>query len=371
MQKILPLALLFCTLATAQDNARQEDGSATSSYQAHQVAGIPWRNIGPANMGGRITDIAVPAKDISTWYIATAGGGLWKTVNRGTTWTAQFQHQPTVSLGDVAVAPSNLDTVWVGTGEENARNSVSFGDGVYKSTDGGSTWKHMGLEKTFQIGHIAIHPKDENTVFVAALGRLWGPNPERGIYRTRDGGNTWQKVLYIDTSTGCIDLRIDPNRPRTVYAAMYERERDMFDSNDPAVRFGEGSGFFRSDDGGDTWKKLTRGLPTCKWGRSAFSLFNKKPGTLFAIIETERSGWGSGTQKARQATGSGGSAYMGISGKDGENGAVLSAVTPGGPSAKAGLKTGDLITKMGDKNIAAYADLIAAIRNASGGDKTK
>src|SRR5207247_1812251 len=154
---------------------------------------MTWRSIGPANMGGRITALAVFEADPSTYYVATASGGLLKTTNNGTTFQHQFDHEATVSIGDVCVAPSNRDIVWVGTGENNPRNSVSFGDGVYKSIDGGKTWQNMGLKKSFQIGRIAIHPKNPDIVYVGALGRLYGPNEERGLVKTSDGGQTWQK----------------------------------------------------------------------------------------------------------------------------------------------------------------------------------
>ena len=159
---------------------------------------MAWRPIGPANMGGRIVAISVFEADPCTWWIATAGGGLLKTMNMGITFEHQFDRESTVSIGDVCVAPSDKNIVWVGTGENNPRNSVSYGDGVYKSTDGGKTWKNMGLKETFQIGRIIVHPKDPNTVYVGALGRLYGPNPDRGLYKTTDGGQTWSKILFVD-----------------------------------------------------------------------------------------------------------------------------------------------------------------------------
>ncbi|MBW8885245.1 MAG: hypothetical protein JF612_10840, partial [Planctomycetia bacterium] len=163
---------------------------------------LNWRCLGPANMGGRITDIAVNPNDSSMWWIATASGGLLKTINNGVTFEHQFDHEATVSIGAVAVAPSDANIVWVGTGEANPRNSVSYGDGVYKSTDGGKTWKNMGLKKTYQIGGLLVHPKDPNIVYVGALGRLYGPSEDRGIYKTTDGGQTWHKVFYVDDRTG-------------------------------------------------------------------------------------------------------------------------------------------------------------------------
>jgi hypothetical protein len=203
---------------------------AAGTIPADWAKAITWRSIGPASMGGRITAISVVESDPTTYFIATASGGLLKTVNNGITFDHQFDHEATVSIGDVCVAPSDPKVVWVGTGEGNPRNSVSYGDGVYKSTDGGKTWKNMGLKKSFQIAKIIIHPKDPNTVYVGALGRLYGPNEERGLYKTTDGGNSWTKALYVDDKTGVIDMRMDPTDPETLVVANFERQRDGFDT---------------------------------------------------------------------------------------------------------------------------------------------
>jgi hypothetical protein len=189
-----------------------------------------WRSIGPATMGGRITSLAVYPSDPSTYWVATASGGLLKTENNGTTFTHQFDKENTISIGDVCVAPSDKSIVWVGTGEANPRNSVSYGDGVYKSTDGGKTWKNMGLKATYQTGKVLIHPKDPNIVYVGSLGRCYGPNPERGVFKTTNGGESWEKILFQDENTGCIDMRMKPDDPETIIAAMWERKRDGFDS---------------------------------------------------------------------------------------------------------------------------------------------
>ena len=354
----------------AQDPAAAQP--TPSNPTADIASALPWRELGPANMGGRVTDIAVHDAHPSTWYVATAGGGLWKTRNGGTTWDVLFDDQSSVSIGDVAIAPSNPDVIWVGTGEENARNSVSFGDGVYRSDDGGKTFTHAGLRETFQIGHIEIHPADPQVVFVAALGRLWGHNPDRGVFRTRDGGQTWQKVLYLDEKTGCIDVRIDPKNPSIVHACMYERMRDGFDSNDPAVRFGQKAGYFRSTDGGDTWSRIDAGLPTVPWGRSGLTVHRDDPSILFMTVETERSGWATGDERTRpNAAPQGGNAYMGIQGEDSADpaGAKLTTITQGGPSADAGLEAGDVIQKVGETEITNYRALLDQVRMASGGEK--
>jgi photosystem II stability/assembly factor-like uncharacterized protein len=379
------LVLVLSAAAIAQESAPAPEGA---PFRQDLALRIPWRNLGPSNMGGRITDIDVHPDQPFTWYVATAGGGLLKTTNCGTTWEKLFQDQPVASIGDVAVAPSNPDIVWIGSGEENARNSVQWGDGVYKSTDAGKTWQHMGLHESFQIGHVAIHPKDPDIVFVAALGRLWGDNPERGVYRTQDGGKSWARVLYLDDKTGCIDVRIDPRRPETVYAVMYERKRDLFCSNDPAVRFGEQSGIFRSDNGGESWKKLTAGLPTCKWGRAGLALHGTKSNVVYAILETEKSGWASGGE-ARSATAEQAAqaaqrremdpeqlarilGFFGIDGKDAPGGgALLVTVGEESPASQAGFKANDVIRQIGETKVASWNDLTGAFLANRGGDAVK
>jgi hypothetical protein len=193
-----------------QESAEEKETAAakiTPTLPPAWIDTVNWRSIGPANMGGRIPALAVYEADPNIWWAASASGGLLKTENNGTTFEHQFDREATVSIGDVQVAQSDPNIVWVGTGEANPRNSVSWGDGVYKSTDGGKTWKNMGLKKTFQIGRIAIHPKDPNIVYVGALGRLWGPSEDRGVYKSTDGGETWKKVLYIDEKTVSLTFR--------------------------------------------------------------------------------------------------------------------------------------------------------------------
>ena len=334
-----------------------------------------WRQIGPANMGGRVTAIAVHDADPTTYYVATGGGGLLKTVNNGTTFDILFDKQSTVAIGDVAIAKSNPSIVWVGTGEANPRNSVGYGDGAYKSTDAGKTWQKMGLDKTFQIGKILIHPTNPEIVYVGALGRLYGPSEDRGMYKTTDGGKTWAKVLYVDDKTGVIDARLDPQDPETVIAALWERKRDEFDgffgeapvpdAYGPIVTHGTGGGLFKSTDGGKTWKKLTddklnNGLPTGKLGRIGLDYSAKTKGLLVAIIDTDKVG-----------TGTASAVYLGVIGVDAENdgGAKLNEITEGGPAGKAGLKPGDIVTKIGDAPVLRYDDLLDAIYARAVGDK--
>ena len=190
---------------------------------AQDLPALPWRSIGPASFGGRIDDIeAVPGKP-GTIFVGTAGGGVFRTTNNGTTWSPVFDRDGTsTSIGDIAIAPSDPGIVWVGTGEANNRQSSTWGDGIYRSLDGGDSWTHMGLAATQHIGRVVIHPRNPSIVFVAALGHLWGPNADRGVYRTTDAGATWKRVLAGDSVTGAVDVAIDPDG-RTVYAALYKR----------------------------------------------------------------------------------------------------------------------------------------------------
>ncbi|WP_309713861.1 hypothetical protein, partial [Armatimonas sp.] len=218
------------------------------------IKSLKWRALGPPTMGGRIIGMAVYEADPNQYWIATASGGLLKTTNNGTTFEHQFDKESTVSIGAVAVAQSNPKVVWVGTGENNPRNSVSYGDGVYKSVDGGKTWQNMGLKGSYQIGDIVIDPKDPNTVYVGALGRLYGENEERGLFKTTDGGKTWAKVLYFDNKTGVVDIAVKPDDPNTMLVALWERKRDEFDAwsvlkppdgtdgYDPEVKWGKHAG---------------------------------------------------------------------------------------------------------------------------------
>ncbi|HKI31499.1 MAG TPA: hypothetical protein VKA46_06500 [Gemmataceae bacterium] len=248
---------------------------------------LPARCLGPANMGGRVSDLAVVESRPATLYVATASGGLWKTTNNGTTWDAVFERETTVSLGAVAVAPSNPDVVWVGTGEANPRNSVAWGDGVYKSSDGGKTWRNVGLRDTQHVGRVVIHPTNPDVVYVAALGHVWGPNKERGLYKTTDGGATWKQVKYLDADTGFIDLVMDPDDPNTLYAAAYRVRRDAFSGGNPAEQTGPLAGLYKTTDGGNTWKRLGKGLPDRPLGRCGLAVYRKDPRVLYAVVQTD------------------------------------------------------------------------------------
>ncbi|MBI2074164.1 MAG: hypothetical protein HYT81_14210, partial [Gemmatimonadetes bacterium] len=244
-------------------------------------AGLRVRNIGPATMSGRVVDLAIHEANPSTFYVATATGGVWKTTNNGVTYTPVFEHEATHSVGAIAVSQVDTNQVWVGTGERANRQSNSWGDGVYKSTDGGKAWRNVALRQSHHVGRIAIHPQDPNTVFVAAMGHLWGPNEERGLYKTTDGGQTWRRVWYVDTLTGVVDVAIDPSDPNTIYAASYQRMRKAYGFHGG----GPGSALWKSTDGGETWTKLTNGLPASDKGRIGISIYRRDPRIVYVSVE--------------------------------------------------------------------------------------
>lgn len=259
---------------------------AANAIPAQDLSTLPWRHIGPASFGGRIDDIEAISGKTTTVFVGTAGGGVFRSTNNGTTWTPVFDRDGrSSSIGDIAIAPSDPGIIWVGTGEANSRQSTTWGDGIYRSLDGGDSWSHMGLKETQHIGRVAIHPRNPNIVFVAALGHLFGPNDERGVYRTTDAGATWKKVLAGNSVTGAVDVAIDPDG-RTVYAAMYQRQRRGFGF----VGGGPGSGLYRSRDGGDTWEQLTTGLPSGDKGRIGIAIAPSQPNTVYAVIEAKGGG---------------------------------------------------------------------------------
>ena len=275
MTRCMTLAAFFSALAFAQNGPKID-----------MLKALKFREIGPANMGGRIDDFAVVESNTNVVYAATASGGVWKTVNSGISWRPVFDDQSVSTIGDVTVSQSEPDVVWVGTGEANNRQSSSWGNGVYKSADGGMTWMHMGLQDTHHIPRIVIHPSNANVVYVAAQGHLWGANEERGVFKTTDGGKTWTKVLYINPDTGVNDLVMDPMNPDTLYAAAYQRRRSPFGFNGG----GPGSGIYRTTDGGATWKKLSNGLPKGEMGRIGLDVYRRDPKIVYALVESEESG---------------------------------------------------------------------------------
>jgi len=252
--------------------------------------GLAWRSIGPAATGGRIADFAVAEVpgEPEVMYVGTASGGVFKSANAGISWAPVFDHADgaMLSIGAVAVAPSNPSIVWAGTGEVDNRQSSSWGNGIFRSLDGGATWHAMGLADTRHIAKIFIDPHDANTVYVAALGHLWGPNPERGVYKTTDGGAHWAQVLKVDENTGATDLAMSPDNPNLLFAAMYQRQRRGWGFNGG----GPGSGLYRSSDGGATWTKLSRGLPAGDKGRIGVAVFPRDARIVYAIVEADPAG---------------------------------------------------------------------------------
>lgn len=391
----LALGILLVTLipqSPAQVQERKKGKQSPAAKQETKAAPVPdgakqpanafqdwtrafqWRSLGPANMSGRITAISVYEKDPTLWYVATASGGLLKTINNGNTFSHLFDRENTISIGDVCVAQSNPDIVWVGTGEANPRNSVSMGDGVYKSTDGGKTWKNMGLKTSFQIGKVLVHPVNPDIVYVGALGRLYGSGGERGLFKTTDGGATWNQVHFIDDKTGVIDMVMHPTEPDTLIIATWERLRDGFDSwpgevkkpdgydgYDPVEKWGKGSGMFKTSDGGRTWKKISAGLPSGRLGRMGLTWNSKNPKILYSIIDTENIGRGLAPINT----------WFGITGRDLPGKVEVQQVFKESPAAKAGILVGDLLLRVGEKQISKYADVIETIRPLKAGDKVK
>ena len=281
------VAMLTLPLAAAGPVAAQEE---PDDPIARATSALRFRTIGPTIMGGRVSELAVVESDPSTFYVGVASGGVWKTGNAGITFEHVFRDESTASVGAVAVAPSNPNVVWVGTGEPNNRQSSPWGNGVYRSTDAGRTWTHLGLENTHHIGRIQVHPRDPDVAYVAAVGHLWGPNPERGVYRTTDGGESWELVLFVDEDTGAVDLAMDMADPKTIFAAMYQRRRRAWGFNGG----GPGSGIHRTVDGGDTWTELTDGLPEGDKGRIGLDIYRGDGNLVFALVEADARGPGQG-----------------------------------------------------------------------------
>ncbi|HTM34029.1 MAG TPA: hypothetical protein VL263_22110 [Vicinamibacterales bacterium] len=283
MLPALLTALLAATVA-ADGQAPARQGSAAAPAP-DLYAGLTFRNIGPSVMGGRIDDLAVLESNPAVFYVGAATGGLWRTINNGTTWEVLFDDiDDVVSIGDIAIPPNDANTIWVGSGENNNRQSTSWGNGVYKSTDAGHTWKLMGLSSSRSIGRIIVDPVDHDVVYVAALGSVFGPSKERGVFKTTDGGLTWSNVLFVNEDTGATELVMDPANNKVLYAATYQRRRAAWGFNGG----GPGSAIYKSSDAGRTWTKLTRGIPTGPLGRIGLDVYRANPNVVYARIEHEK-----------------------------------------------------------------------------------
>jgi photosystem II stability/assembly factor-like uncharacterized protein len=278
-RSVLPPALAAVVIAIAASARAQ---TSDQDHARHNVFAQPkWRELGPVTSGGRIVDIAVHPQRPQVFWVAAASGGIWKTENGGVRFTPQFQDAYSISIGDIAVAPSNGDVLWVGTGEANNQRSSYWGNGVHKSTDGGKTWHHMGLDGTDHIGRIVVHPTNPDVVWVAALGALYSANDARGLYRTTDGGLHWQRVQHLGPDVGFVDVALDPQNPDVVFAASYERRRRAWN----IVEGGQGSRLWRSRDAGATWTQLAGGLPDGVLGRIGIDVFAGDGKTVYATVE--------------------------------------------------------------------------------------
>jgi len=280
-RKVLFFSLLFFFVLNGREGVSQKK----SPLNKYTFGEYEARHIGPATMSGRIAALDAVDKNPRIIYVGAASGGIWKSENAGTTFEPVFDEH-IQSIGAIAIDQEHPDTVWAGTGEPWTRNSVSVGDGIYKTTDGGENWKNMGLKETERIGRIAINPDNPDIVYVAALGHLWGPNQERGVFKTTNGGNTWEKVLYINENTGCSDIALDPDNPDIIYAGMwnFRRQPHFFRSG------GEGSGLYISRDGGESWEKAVKGIATGMHGRVAVAVSPANPEIVWTLIESEETG---------------------------------------------------------------------------------
>ena len=257
-------------------------GATAKNEDTNPLANIPLRNIGPAMISGRISDFAVNPASPNEFYVATASGNLWKTTNNMTTWTPLFENEGAYAIGVIEMAPSNANVLWVGSGENNSQRSVAYGDGVYKSLDGGKTWKNMGLKNSGHISQIWIDPKDEQHVLVASQGPLWSNGGDRGLYKTTDGGASWTRILDIDQYTGINEFVVDPTNPNNIVATSYQRRRHVW----TLINGGPGSGIHKSTDGGKTWTNVKSGLPSDNMGRIGIAMAPSSPNMLYAIIES-------------------------------------------------------------------------------------
>ncbi|MFT4771581.1 MAG: photosystem II stability/assembly factor-like uncharacterized protein, partial [Cryomorphaceae bacterium] len=277
MKRIL-LGLLALTLTFA---VKAQEEETPSPWDAKNFEGLKMRSVGPAFMAGRIADIAIHPDDESTWYVAVGSGGVWKTENAGTTWSTIFDDQSVFSTGCITIDPNNPSTVWLGTGENVGGRHVGYGDGIYRSADGGKKWNNMGLKASEHISKIIVHPSNSNVVMVAVQGPLWSSGGERGFYKTTDGGESWTRTLGNDEWTGVTDIAIDPRNPDHLYAATWDRHRTIA----AYMGGGPGTGLHRSTDGGDTWEELKEGLPGGNMGKIGLAISPQNPDVLYAAIE--------------------------------------------------------------------------------------
>ena len=285
MKRLLIILLAFLLFAPVDANSQrkrnQKDNSKTEKVSLNA---FKFRNVGPSFLSGRISDISIHPENENIWYVTAGSGGVWKTYNAGNTWIPIFDNQPSYSIGFVAIDPSNPNIVWIGTGEDVGGRHVGYGDGVYKSEDAGKTWKNMGLKSTEHISRVLIHPNDSNTIYVSAQGPLWNKGDQRGLYKSVDGGNNWKKVLGNSEWTGVTDVIMDPRNPDVMYAATWDRHRTVA----TYMGGGPGTALYKSLDGGESWKKLTNGIPNSNLGKIGITYSPQNPDVIYAAIEEDR-----------------------------------------------------------------------------------
>ena len=281
---ILLIALIIFSANTYPQKKKKQKENPLDKIS---VNALKWRSVGPALTSGRVSDLAINPDNPFEYYVAIASGGVWKTSNWGVDYTPIFDGQSSYSIGCITIDPNNTNVIWVGTGENNNQRSVAYGDGVYKSVDGGESWKNMGLKNSEHIGNIIVHPENSDVVYVSAYGPLWSKGGDRGIYMTEDGGKTWNNILFIDEHTGFNEIHMDPRNPDVLYAASHQRRRHVY----TYVGGGPGSGLHKSTDGGKTWKEINKGLPGVEIGRIGMDISDANPEIIYAIVEAaERKG---------------------------------------------------------------------------------
>ena len=281
---IILISLLSFTIL-AQEKDKKED---KNPYKSDTFNGLKFRSIGPAATSGRVIDFAVNPNDLNEYYVAVACGNVWKTTNSGTTWDPIFDNYGSHSIGCVTLDPNNQHVVYVGTGENNSQRSVSWGDGVYRSEDGGKSFTNIGLKKSEHIAKVLVDPRDSKVIYVAAQGPLWGPGGQRGLYKSTNYGATWDSVLYISPNTGVTDVVMDPRNPDVLYAASYQRRRHVW----TLINGGPEGAIHKSTDGGKTWNKLTSGLPSGDVGRIGLAISPVNPDYVYAVVEAANDGSG-------------------------------------------------------------------------------
>ncbi|NOX85423.1 MAG: glycosyl hydrolase [Chlorobi bacterium] len=280
------MLMIFLASFTTVEAKKKKEETKSDTLKSSTFSGLKWRSIGPAFTSGRIADFAVNPENPAIYFVATASGGVWKTINDGITFKSVFDNHGAYSIGAIAMDPNNYNVIWVGTGENNHQRAIGYGNGVYKSSDGGKSWKNMGLKESRQIGKILIDPRNSNVVYVAAEGSIWGPNKERGVFKTTDGGQNWEKVLFISENTGIADMCFEPGNPDVIYAGAEQRRRRQFTK----IGGGPESAFYKTTDGGKTWNKLEKGIPKVDKGGMAVAVSPANPDIVYVMFEATESG---------------------------------------------------------------------------------